>query len=715
MMRGTRRHSDGMILVVDDQATQRLLACEALRAGGFKVLEAASGEEALEAFSQNEIAAIVLDVMMPGMDGFEVCRRIRAQASGEHVPIMVITARHDGDAITQAYDVGATDFVSKPVNPLILIHRMRYMLRGAATAEELRSSETLLAIAEEVALSGSWEWAFAHDTLRYSKGFAALFRLGECDGLRRLEAFYRCFSPSVADEIRDLISKPDGCELPLTMDHSGGESGQTVRHFETRIDLRMDLAGQPVLCGFTQEVTERRKAEGEIRKLAYFDSLTGLPNRVLFTEHLKYLLADSARTGQKFGILHIDIDDFKRINELGNRAMGDEILTQFAERIQNTVRAQDVVTRQSAEVANLDLARLGGDEFIVAVVDVDDTAEIEAVCQRLLSALQKPYELADRQYRLSASIGVVVCPDHGDDIEALLLNADSAMSEAKKTGKDRYQIYSDDLRAQVIERLSIGNDLRNALEAGKLEVYFQPKINIQLNQVVGMEALVRWKHEGEFIYPDKFIPIAEESNVIDKLGGFVMRRACSHTVELGKRGLPELEVSVNVSARELERPTLVKDVEAVLSETGLSARLLCIELTESALMDNADRNVEVLSALRKLGCRVAVDDFGTGYSSLNYLKSFPIDTLKIDRSFVMDLESGHNDGTIVTAVVRLAQTLGLTVVAEGVETENQEQVLRKLGCDEVQGYLYSRPLPFEEFEAWLRDRVAVSTVLRAAP
>jgi len=713
-MDNTNHKSDLRILVVDDQSNQRLLAVEILQRGGFDVLEADSGASALDILIQQDVAALVVDVTMPDLDGFELCRRVRAEPRNRHLPIMVMTARDDENAIEEAYNAGATDFISKPVNALLLNHRVRYMLRGAETLDELRRNETLLGLAEDVALSGSWELR-AGDELRCSRGFARLFDLQAYD--ESMEQFLRCFPTSLTERIRELTHGRESLDLPLTAEHSRENADGTLRHFETRVDRRDDLSGHTVVCGVTQDVTQRRAAEAEILQLAYFDKLTGLPNRVMFIEQVRRLISNAARNNEHFALLHVDVDDFKRVNELAGRETGDRILSQVSRRIVQTLRSGDLIARTgdaaSDETVTEAFARIAGDEFIVALASLRDVGNVESVSRRLLLAMQEPYLIEGRTYQISASVGIAMYPDHGVDVETLLKNAEWAVSEAKKSGKNRTQVFSREFHDRVVERLLIRNDLRRALDKGDIEVFYQPRVNIPRDQVVGMEALLRWRRNGEYLSAGKFIPVAEESDLIDALGTFVLERASEQTMRLVADGLPALELGVNLSARQLESPRLIEDVEKALEATGMAPSNLCFELTESALMHHADQNVNVLQSLRELGCKLAIDDFGTGYSSLNYLKRFPIDTLKIDRSFVIDLESNHEDGKIVTAVVRLAQTLGLNVVAEGVETRNQEMILKRLGCDEIQGFLYSAPLPYGEFATWLRRRLATSTILRA--
>lgn len=581
---------------------------------------------------------------------------------------------------------------------------MRYMLRSTAISDELRRNQTMLGFAEHMALNGTWEWNGNQAVLRWTEGFADLFGIPSRTE-PKLEHLLEFFPADVRERLVDILVDPTNSRLPITLEHSSGEGEQT-RCFESRIDRRThDLTGQILVSGTVQEITERRKSEAEIRKLAYFDTLTELPNRAFLTQHFQDVLAQARRNEQSVAICHIDLDKFKQINEVGTRAVGDLVLKQVADRISGLLTPCEQIVSES-------LTRLGGDEFIVVCPAVTPS-HVENLCSRLLTKLSQGYQLNHRTYQLSASIGIALFPDDGLEVETLLLNADSAMYEAKRQGKNRYQFYVDEIRQHTLERISMEHDLRAGIEKGELEVFYQPKVNVHLNQVVGMEALVRWSSEAGIILPARFIPLAEESDLIEKIGKFVLGSACAQSTQWRQEGLPDLEMAVNLSARQLQNANLPSQVAAVLEETGMPAHLLCLEITEGMLMENHERSVEILKQLKALGCKIAVDDFGTGYSSLSYLQRFPIDALKIDQSFVGDLSTNRESSTIVSAVVRLAQTLGLKVVAEGVEQVAQEQLLRAMACDEIQGYMYSKPLPADEYATWLSNRLSVSTILRA--
>jgi diguanylate cyclase (GGDEF)-like protein len=685
---------DPLILVVDDQESQRLLTAESLLHSGFSVLESACGVDALKQFETAALDAIVLDVVMPGLSGFEVCSLIRDMPLGKHIPIMMMTARDDDEAITTAFEAGATDFIAKPINPLILKQRMRYMLRSTQAVDAMRRSEMILGHAEQMALTGSWEWDCQDHLLNWTSGLRCLFDLPKKPDVDTLlGVFPQC------SQIEELLRCPDNVTLPLVIEHSyAGE-----RFFESRVDRRNhDLTGHTMVSGTVQEVTAQRRSQAEITRLAFFDSLTGLPNRANLVQKLDRMLA-KLTAGTNLAVCHIDLDAFKQVNETSTREAGDDVLIQVAERASESLAGLGTSTI---------LARLDGDEFVL-VFTVESGDQAMAYAANLMQLLQVPYQTRHRTERLTSSMGVSIYPSDGKDVATLMSKADSALCEAKRRGRNCCLRYVDEIHDRLVRKVAMEIGLRQGIKSGELEVYYQPKVNTALSQVVGMEALVRWQSVDGMVSPAEFIPLAEESDLIQSIGLFVLDTACRQAVDWLAKGLPELEMAVNLSARQLEDDNLATLVGDVLDDTGLPPHLLCLEITEGMMMENHERSIGILAQLKALGCRIAVDDFGTGYSSLSYLQSFPIDILKIDQSFVRDLATSAERHTIVTAIVRMAQTLGLTVVAEGVEEDAQAQILRAMACDEIQGYLYSKPLPAVAYEAWLNNRVSTSTVLSA--
>jgi diguanylate cyclase (GGDEF)-like protein len=447
-----------------------------------------------------------------------------------------------------------------------------------------------------------------------------------------------------------------------------------------------------VIEGTTIDITERKRAEEQVKHLAFHDPLTSLPNRLLFNDRLTLAVAQAHRHNQKMAVLFLDLDRFKVINDSLGHSVGDELLRQVAERIQEHVREGDTV------------ARLGGDEFTLLVPGINVEEDAAKIARKICDAIHAPFWIDGRELFVTTSLGVSVYPSDGHDAETLVRNADSAMYRAKEQGRDNYQLYTPAMNAKAIERLSLESRLRQAVANDELELHFQPFIDLKTAEVLGAEALLRWRHpELGLIPPGEFIPIAELSGLIVPIGEWVLRTACAEARKWHQQGFQGLTVSVNLSSRQFQQTDLVSQVTQALEETGLEADKLDLEITESNAMQNAEHSINTLWGLKKQGVRISMDDFGTGYSSLNYLKRFPIDRIKLDQSFVRDLPGDKDDAAIAMAVIAMGRSLELVVIAEGVETEEQLAFLKGHECDQLQGFLLSRPLPSDAFETFLKE------------
>jgi diguanylate cyclase (GGDEF)-like protein len=438
------------------------------------------------------------------------------------------------------------------------------------------------------------------------------------------------------------------------------------------------------------EIAERKRAEDQIKHQAYHDSLTGLPNRVLLKDRLSQALAQARRKEQLVGVMFLDLDRFKLVNDTIGHTMGDKLLQAVAERLSGVVREADTVGRP------------GGDEFTLVLPEVSGVEQVSGVAERIFQALRRPFGVAGQELYVTVSIGIVMYPVDGEDAETLLSNADIAMYGAKEEGRDCFQMFTPAMNAYISKRMTLEKELRQALERKQFIVHYQPQVNIETGQIVGIEALVRWQHPGRgLVPPDDFIPVAEETGLIVPLGEWVLRTACAQNAAWQEGGLPPVRVAVNLSARQFQQQNLLQMVAQALRETGLAPEWLELEITESTAMRDIELAVTKLTSLRDLGVHVSLDDFGTGYSSLEYLRRLPIDALKIDRSFVRDVTDDADDAAIVTALVGLAESLSLGTIAEGVETEEQLAFLREHRCQVFQGYLRSKPVPADELERML--------------
>jgi len=452
----------------------------------------------------------------------------------------------------------------------------------------------------------------------------------------------------------------------------------------------------------SRNITERKKAEERIRVLAYYDDLTGLPNRTFYKELLTRALTFAERHGKVMATLFVDLDAFKRINDTLGHDIGDLLLKAVAERLVRCVRKSDYVARSENSDIPSTVSRLGGDEFIILLSGVAQPQDAGKVARRILEDLSLPYTLIGHEVFVSASIGISLYPTDGQDADSLLKNADIAMYSAKDKGKNTYQFYAGSMNAAALERFTLENDLRRALERGEFLLYYQPKIEIGSGNTVGVEALLRWRHQSRgIIMPAEFIPLAEETGLIVPIGAWVLQAACTQLRAWQAGGIAPQSVAVNLSSRQFAQENLAEAVARILKQTGLEPKCLELEVTESMIMRSPEKAAATLSRLREMGISISIDDFGTGYSSLNYLKDLPLDAVKIDRSFIKNITASRSDEAIARAIIAMAHSLRLRVVAEGVETKEQLALMRELECDEAQGYLFSRPVPADEFSRLL--------------
>ena len=491
--------------------------------------------------------------------------------------------------------------------------------------------------------------------------------------------------------------------IALLEAHKPFRDMELCRPDESGKKIWISISGEPVFDpsgaftgyrGVGKDITERKLDEEHIQFLANHDALTSLPNRAMFSEVLNLAIENARRYKRNFAVLFIDLDRFKNINDTLGHEAGDKLLKEMGARLTQTVRSSDVV------------ARLGGDEFVVLVQEVSEAKQVAVVARKVLSTLVKPMVIQRQECRVTASIGICMFPAEAQDEQALMKNADIAMYRAKEDGKNNYKFYSEEMNIHSFERLALETSLRRGLERNEFLLHYQAKLDLHTGRITGVEALVRWQHPDlGLVPPAQFIPLAEETGLIVPLGKWVLVTACAQNVAWQRDGLPPLNMAVNLSARQFADEDLVKDVAAALKSTGLRPELLELELTESMVIQNTERAGKVLAEIKKMGVRLAIDDFGVGYSSLTHLKRFPIDTLKVDRSFIRDLPQNAEDKALTEAIIAMGKSLNLTVVAEGVETQEQQTFLRDRACDEMQGFFFSKPIPSGEFAELLRKHI----------
>lgn len=456
---------------------------------------------------------------------------------------------------------------------------------------------------------------------------------------------------------------------------------------EVKVHLMRDEKGNPeYYYSFLTDITERKRMEEEMKHLAHHDSLTGLPNRTLFKDFLARVLAQSQRNQKRLAILYLDLDRFKHINDTLGHDIGDKLLKEVAERLKNSIRGSDTVSR------------ISGDEFNIMLSDITSADDAAVISRNILSAFQKPYTVAGHKLHVTTSIGISIYPDDSEDIETLLKYADIAMYHAKEHGRNIYQFYSAEINISSREKIQMEKSLRQAVDRDELVLHYQPQANIDTRQVLCAEALVRWRHpEQGMLDPKHFIPLAEETGFITAIDEWVLRAACKQFKAWRKTRLLNMSVTVNLSDKQFQKADFVEWIAAVLDETGFEPNRLQLEITESTAMKSLDHTIHSMNRLADIGVGISIDNFGTGYSSLSYLKKLPIQKLKIDKSFIQDIATDPDDRAIISAVTAMAHNMKLSVVAEGVETEEQLEFLKSVGCQEMQGFLFSRPLPAEQF------------------
>jgi diguanylate cyclase (GGDEF)-like protein len=579
------------------------------------------------------------------------------------------------------------------------VDRMAEQLRAshgelAARNEELARSQAHLARAQQIARLGSFELDLGSGELMASEEFWALYavedpRKGASAG-ELLERLHPEDRRPVLDAVRSSLEAGAGAHLDYRVRLPDGSE----RSFQTQFQVVL-ADGRPVrIEGTVQDLTERKRTEQQIRFLAYHDGLTGLGNRLLFSERLELAMARARRHGTKLGVLFLDLDDFKRINDTLGHDVGDELLREVADRLVRGAREAELAPRELDRGFEPAVARLGGDEFTVLVTELRDASDLALVADHLLHGLQRPCRLRGQELVIHASIGIATWPADGERVEALLASADAAMYHAKARGKNGYQFYDASMNEIAQRRLAVEVRLRHALEQGELELHFQPKLELASGRIVGFEALARWD-DGELgpVSPADFVPVAEQTGLIAPLGRWVLEQVCREASRaeeaLARAGA---RISFNVSAREFG-PRLARDIAATLEVHGVRPERLQLEITESAIMRDEEGVVAALEQLRALGLSIALDDFGTGYSSLSYLRRLPVDTLKMDGSFIRAIGQNAEATALTRSIVEMGRALGLRVVAEGVETEAQRALLAKWGCHEIQGYLVGEPRP----------------------
>jgi diguanylate cyclase (GGDEF)-like protein len=700
------------VLLVDDDEVNLLLTSIALRERGFAITEATSGERAIQVLADWLPDVVVLDAMMPGMDGFQTCRELRGLPGFESLPVLMLTGLDDDASINRAYEAGATDFFVKSTHWSLLAGRLRYLLRSSRTRLELERSKSKLARAQDLARMGSFDWKrelggplFSVEGLRvFGLGPAAKLEFRQL--LRMLPAEDRSGFLTV---LHDVLSHSSvlATDIPVTL----ADGRQRIIHTEAEPEFNEhgNLFGY---TGIVQDVTDRRMAEDKIRHLANFDALTGLPNRRQLIWRTERALEYARRLNHQVSLLLIDLDRFKVINDTLGHGAGDELLMEVARRLRSCVRHSDQVMESSLEAMGSRshrtleaVGRLGGDEFVALLPEVIDERDAERVAVRILDLMREPIFVGGQECFVTASVGIAMFPRDGLSVADLMRNSDVAMYSVKAQGRNAASLYRPQLAGKGREKLELESALHKAIERNELVLHYQPKIDVRAAKMVGAEALMRWQRGGVLVPPGDFIPLAEETGLIIPLSEWAIREAARQArIWQDNFGFAD-SIAVNLPNRLFERTDLVEHIHQAVTHYGVPHRVIELEITETGLMKDLQNVIPTLHRLNEIGVEISIDDFGTGYSSLAYLTTLPISELKIDRSFVRDLGLTPQSSAVVTAIIALARSLGLRVVAEGVENLRQMEVLHRLGCGVMQGFLFSKPQLPDDIEAWLKQTV----------
>jgi diguanylate cyclase (GGDEF)-like protein/PAS domain S-box-containing protein len=667
---------------------------------GYDVEVACSWDHVLEAAAQGPPDLALLAFPEPLFEVAGRCEKIRERCP---TPLVIVSDDSDEAAIAACYETRGIDLVPTAVPAPVLVSRVEQLLLASRCEIDLRESCESLDRLQRIANVGSWHLDAHTDEMHWSEQMHQIMGLGVSEAKTDFEGFSLCVHPEDRESIRtfieDVLREKRDFSAPLRVVLSSG----AVRHVQMRGEISPDLATRAQ--GTIQDITEQRRAQERIRFLAHYDSLTGLANRGRFMEKLDKSMQHARRESHPMALLYMDLDQFKRINDTLGHTTGDELLQGVAQTLFDQVRSTDVIGRPSGDLDS-EISRLGGDEFAVLLTAMSAREDAGLVAGRILEALPTPIMVDQHSISTTASIGIAIYPDDGDDVETLVKHADRAMYHAKERGRNNFQFFHESMNAGAMRRLTLESRLHRALEAGETRLVYQPRIDLASGAVIGVEALMRWDHpELGAVSPKEFIPIAEESGLITELGQWALEQACERCVEWGKTGLAGLDVSVNVSTRQFGPQNLIGRVADALRNSGLDPKRLELEITESVLLRDDEATARVLRDLRAMGVRIALDDFGTGYSSLSYLARFPLDTLKLDRSLVKDLTASPSARGVATAVISMAHALDLRVVGEGVDEEEQARFLTAHGCDEIQGFLIAGPMEPDVLAAFVGERM----------
>ena len=690
--------SPGRLLIVDDNEMNRDMLARRLERKGYLVGTAENARQLPERVKQDNVEIVLLDIEMPEISGFEALQTLRESYSPIELSIIMVTAKNQSEDIVMALDLGANDYLMKPVDFPVALARIATQLSHKRAQEALRESEERYALAAQGANDGLWDWNLITNDLYFSPRWKSMFGYHENEIGDNLREWFDRIHESDRERVKkELASHQNGLTSHFESEHRVLNKDGTFRWMLSRGLAVRDASGKATrMAGSQTDITE-----GKVT-----DPLTGLPNRLLFVDRLGRLIKHAKRRKDSlFAVLFLDLDGFKMINDSLGHLVGDQLLLSVSDRLEKCLRLTDTVARLKTTFT---MARLGGDEFTVLLDDLKDPADAKVAANRLMEVLTPAFILDGKEVFTSASIGIALSNSSYENPDDMLRDADTAMYRAKSLGKGRCEVFDADMRASVVARLQVETDLRHALERDELRNFYQPIVELDSGRFVGFEALLRWQHPTRgLIGPDQFIGVAEETGLIRELGWWNLREACWQLSEWKRISDNYLNftMNVNLSAKQFLQPNLVEEIKRFIDELGFAPETLKLEITESTVMIDPASTAKMLKEIKSLGVLLAIDDFGTGYSSLSYLHRFPLDTLKIDRSFISGEGQSGEGMEIARTIMPMAKNLRLDVIAEGVETIEQVALLKKLHCKYAQGYYFSRPLSAD----------AVALLLSGAP
>lgn len=694
-----------LVLIVDDDPLFRDLSRASLEPEELRIEEVSSGETAIQFASCVMPDLIVLDLQMPGMDGYATCHGIRQLPQGEFVPVLIMTGLDDVDSIAKAYDVGATDFIVKPCHGLILAQRVRYMLRMSHIVQVLRNNEARLAQAQRIAQLGGWEWDLPLEQIELSDAACHILGVAPSTFDRTLEAYLTCVHEDDRTAVRQAMQQAFVEGTSFALDHRTSRTDVIGHIVHLQGEALINESGHTHrILGTVQDITAQRATESTLYWLTNYDGRTHLPNRNLLLRRVAQAMPDATEGTGTRALFVLAVDHFHRIRELYGSAGEHQMMKEVSERLQQVLSIGGADLPSSGTETPM-LAHLSESQLAILLMHLSKPEESAKIAQSCLDALGKPFQIGPSHVTVSAHIGIAVPGPDGDDPEQVLRHAETALQAAVRKGPNEFQYYSDSLNSMIAAKMSLEQDLRVAMSRNQFLLHYQPKVDILSEEVIGFEALLRWHHPTRgLISPAEFIPLAEEDGSITAISEWVLKSVIQQQRLWHKAGLAPTTVSINLSGIQFRQPQFAAQVKSLVYAEGGNPHDLELELTENVLMADAALTMATLKELSASGFRVTIDDFGTGYSSLAYLQQFQIDTLKINQAFVKDLKVGTVDSPIVRAIIGMGRALQLNIVAEGVETRDQLTFLRMQGCSAYQGYLFSKPVPAPQLQHLMRDR-----------